>query len=126
MRTVLLAFLALAWLPLTSHCKLAALFDSDFLRCHPTAHASKDGNEPCHEEACCQLESPKYHLPRQQEIIPVIGNWVLSADELVVSQSTSPPDPKRGLLTAAPPDLPSSWQFTLRTALPVRAPASAS
>lgn len=126
LRTVMLALLALAWVPLTSHCKLAALLHSDLLRCHAEAHASPGGSDPCHNEPCCQVETAKYHPPRQQDLIPVVDGIIKSLPEFETTHLSARLNPQVSLLTAAPPGFSSCWSFTHRTALPVRAPSSRS
>jgi len=101
-RIVIWALLAFAWVPLTSHCKLAAFFDCDFLGCHAELQASTDGSDPCDNEGCCQVESGQYHLPRQQETLPS-GVWVFqTVDPLSIVTPAFPKEPRLGLLTAAP------------------------
>jgi hypothetical protein len=100
----------------------------EFLRCGTTAdaEASHEHEDPCGEGDCCTVESAKYHSPRQQEIAPLVWLAVLPANPLDVLEHSLPPEVSLGVLTAAPPELQSSWQFSLRMALPVRAPSFAS
>jgi hypothetical protein len=101
----------------------------EFLRCATDVHASdpaKEGGDPCEDAGCCPVESAQYHAPRQNEIAPVVISAVVSADNFGAVEQSRPKEASLGILTAAPPDLPSSWQFRFRTALAPRAPSFAS
>ena len=125
-RTMMVVLLALAWVPLTSHCSIEAVPGFEFLRCSTDVQSSNEGNDPCKEGGCCAVESAKYQSPRHQEITPVVFVAILPADTFGVVEQSLPAEVSLGILTAAPPELPASWQFSLRTALPVRAPSLAS
>jgi hypothetical protein len=121
--------LALAWVPLTSHCKIEAMPGFEFFRCATDIHApaeSESGGDPCKDVGCCSIESAQYHAPRQSEIAPVVVFDIIPSDSFGVVEQSLPKEVSLGILTAAPPGLPTSWQFLSRTALPVRAPSLAS
>ena len=117
----MVALLALAWVPLTSHCRLEAIPGLEFLRCSTDAENSTEG-DPCKDGGCCSVESAKYQS-RQQHVALVVLAAILSEHNFAVVEHCLPSEVSLGILTSAPPELPSSWQFTLRTALPVRAPS---
>lgn len=125
-RTLLLALLALAWVPLTSHCQIEAALGLDFLRCSTDEQAATGGGDPCKDEGCCSFEFAKYQSPRQQDVAPVVLLAIVPTDNIDVEDRSLPAQTCLGILTAAPPDLTSSWQFSFRTALPPRAPSFAS
>ena len=130
LRTWLVVLLALAWVPLTSHCRIEALIDVGFLQCEadaPANHAGQEHGKPCgDEDNCCAVEFAKYPSSRQQDFLPAFLPVFLPSEN---SASIHPPLPaggSPGILTPPPPDLPVSWQFSLRAALPPRAPSIAS
>ena len=126
LRTVLVALLALAWVPLTSHCRIEGLPGFEFLRCSSDVQTSNEGGDPCSEGECCAVESAMYQSLRLEKITPVVIVAILPAEDFGVVEQSLPDEVSLGILTAAPPDLPKPWQFSLRTALPVRAPSLAS
>ncbi len=121
---MIVALLALAWVPLTSHCKIEALPGFEFLRCLTDAQTANEGGDPCQDGNCCAVESAKYQSPRQQEVVPVVVS-LLSACNFGLVEQSLPAEVGLGVLSATPPDLPTSWQFSYRTSLPVRAPSLA-
>jgi hypothetical protein len=125
-RTVIVVLLALAWVPLTSHCKLESVPGLEFLRCACDTQADTKNGDPCRDDGCCALESAQYQSPRQQDITPIVVVATPPTETFGVVKQSLPPEVSLGILTSAPPDLPTSWQFSLRTALPVRAPSLAS
>ncbi len=125
-KTLMVALLALAWVPLMSHCLIEVVPGFEFLSCSSDVQTSNEGGDPCKSSGCCAVESAKYQSPRQQEITPIVVVAILPAENFDVLEQSLPAQVSLGVLTAAPPDLPTSWQFSLRTALPVRAPSLAS
>lgn len=124
----MVSLLALTWVLLTSHCRIEAMPGFEFLRCATDVHASdkaNEGGDPCKDAGCCSIESAQYHAPRQHEIAAVVVA-IVPADNFGVVEQSLPKEVSLGILTAAPPELPNSWQFLSRTALPVRAPSLAS
>jgi hypothetical protein len=122
--------LALAWVPLMSHCRIEALTDLEIFSCSTEEHHSTDDSgEPCgDDDTCCAVEFAKYQSPRQQEIVPVASLLIEPGADFCAAAATIPLPAELclGILTAAPPDMPVGWQFSLRAALPVRAPSVAS
>lgn len=125
LRTMLIVALALLWVPLMSHCKLESIPGFEFLHCASDAQGSPANPGHC-GAGCCSVESAKYQAPRNQETTPVVVVVILPCDLLSDLAQSLPPEVSLGILTAAPPELPTSWQFTSRTALPPRAPSLAS
>jgi hypothetical protein len=123
------SLLALTWVLLTSHCRIEAMPGFELLRCATDIHEpaeSENGGDPCKDTGCCLFESAQYHAPRQHEIAPVVVFAVVPAEIFRAVTQSLPREVSLGLLTDAPPDLPTSWQFRSRTALPPRAPSLAS
>lgn len=121
--------LALAWVPLMSHCRIEALTNLELLSCSTDEqHSTEDAGEPCgDDDTCCAIEFAKYQSPRHQDLVPVAALAIQPVADFCSATATLPLPAEvcLGILTAAPPDLPVGWQFTLRAALPVRAPSVA-
>ena len=130
MKTMLILLLALAWVPLNSHCLLESVPGFEFLICS-TDQTDEDtsSSDPCSDGGCCSVESAKYFSAWKPVTIPA-GTEILAAlpparqwafDSLSLHAQTLGPWPN-----TSPPVIPASWQFALRTALPARAPSLAS
>ncbi len=113
-------FLALAWLPVTSHCQMEVIPGFEFLQCGSSATP----DDHCEEDGCCAVESSDYHVTRHEDL--AFAGMVLiasAADPSPTIQNFLPKEVSLGVLTAAPPEFARTWQFLSRTALPVRAPS---
>jgi hypothetical protein len=126
-------FLALAiaalWVAAGSHCLLEALPGLEFLACcqhseaeKPLAHHDQD----CDGDACATIESGFYKAEQQQlapeKPLPSLATCLTVVPDTVQSRALGSPV----FAFSSPPELHRIWQFTQRTALPPRAPASAS
>jgi len=126
LRNTLLLLLAAAWLPLTAHCRLEALPGLEFLQC-ADEQACQHESAPNSGGTCCSFESSEYFLPAHQPAVhPVLVLALPPFESPMELVRGLPASASLGVLTAAPPDLPSAWQFVFRTALPPRAPSFAS
>jgi hypothetical protein len=120
----ILSLLCLAvWLPATQHCKLENLPGLAFLQCAgdtPTNSDCGDGDQ------CDQVERGLYKSESTTLVLtpPAIVALFVAAE--LSEQFESSQILTIGAKVAPPPDLPTSWQFSSRTALPVRAPSFAS
>ena len=110
-------FLALAWVPITSHCTWESLIGGGLFACEP---ATEKGDCSSDEDNCVAVESGSYKMSSTRLEIPApsfpvefIPGPVLAA---LHSLPVAPP-------TAARPEIPVCWQFISRTALPPRAPS---
>jgi hypothetical protein len=126
LKTLVVALMALAWVTATAHCQFEVLAGLEFLRCASDVQGPTDGGDDCNDRECCSVESAKYQFSRQQEISPVVALAIVPVADSAVLEQSLPVEVSLGILTAAPPELQASWQFSLRTALPVRAPSLAS
>ena len=111
------------WLPATQHCKLENLPGLTFLQCAgetPTNSDCGDGDE------CDQVERGLYKSERTGMVVtppPMILLFAAAEpDQQIQSSEWVAAEAK----AAPPPQLPKSWQFSCRAALPVRAPSFAS
>ncbi len=122
LRTLLTLVLVALWPLVTSHCDLEALPGFAILACadEPEAtHADKN----CETDTCASVESGFYKIEDAQPMVPTPS---LVPSDLLTSILLSPAEPARSWpprSDPAPPELPQSWQFTFRTALPARAPS---
>jgi hypothetical protein len=124
MRITMVSLVALTWVLLTSHCKIEAMTGFEFLRCSTDVHESSEGSDPCKDAGCCSIESAQYHAPRHYQVTPVVVVVTSApADRLDLVERSLANQVNPGFLTAAPPELSSSWSFFSRTALPPRAPS---
>lgn len=121
--TKLFAVLTLAlWGLASMHCTLEALPGLDFLKTCCFADTAPSSHQGCESDGCAAVEDGSYRAEEQ----PVFAPQPLLAHALL----TSVTEPMRSELQApfpvgslAPPELPRSWQFSRRTALPPRAPS---
>jgi len=113
------------WLPATLCCVLERADVPGFIDCCVDEATDGQPEQPCESDTCCQVEKGSYKLEQvsiriavpQISVLDDLLN-ALAADHDVSIGSASPSFP--------PPDLPVSWQFSYRTALPARAPSVAS
>jgi len=117
---ILVVLLALAWVPLMSHCQLESVDGLEFLGC---AAQTESLPADCSETGCCSVERSDYQAPGHQETIPILILAPLPADLVAGSERSRPPQASFGPLTAAPPELSATWQFISRAAPPCRAPS---
>ena len=108
-------FLALAWVPITSHCEWENLPGLQLFQCATDTEQDSD----CEGDGCFQVESASYKVSETETSVPVPPFTVLFQISLLEMWPTLQPLP----VTAAPPEFPNSWQFSFRTALPPRAPS---
>jgi hypothetical protein len=125
-KSVVIGLVMLVWATASHHCDLEQASGWAFLRCASDPHESGDGCDHSKDVGCCSIEYAQYHAPRQLELTPIVGPIIFPPDNFDVVEQSLPKDVSLGILTAAPPELPTSWQFLYRTALPVRAPSLAS
>ena len=117
-RAVALVFLVL-WVPITAHCCLEKLPGLEFLQCA----SDTSGSPNCEGDACQTIESGAYKISESPRTAPAPAFFVLPLAPLPLIEDAAANKSPAGTLVAARPDLPKSWQFISRTALPVRAPS---
>ena len=124
-RNIAFALAAFLWLPVSLHCKLESVPGFDFLRCGDNfASSSHNTNKDCSD--CCKVEKSQYQTEQLRATDPTIDFISFTDFAVAPSLKSLPVEVSLGILTAAPPEFPKSWQFFSRTALPVRAPSVAS
>jgi hypothetical protein len=103
--------------PITSHCSWESVIGGDFFKCAPVAEKGDCSGE---DDACASVESASYKTPEAALDVPVPSfSFVLFQLPVLAA----PPAQQVAPVTAAPSEIPTSWQFVSRTALPPRAPS---
>ena len=104
------------------HCKLEALPGMAFLRSCCFADSSSASPKDCETDSCGAVEDGKY---RPEELNASAPHPVLVSALLLAAIEAPLPELMAHPFTVAkpPPELPRSWQFSLRAALPPRAPS---
>jgi len=124
--TKVVAMLTLAvWALAAMHCHLEGVPGLDFLKCCCFVEAASSPPQDCQTSTCGEVERGNYRAEEQTASAP----QPLLLLALLSSVIEAPlPEPQVALLVASesPPELPKVWQFSHRTALPVRAPSIAS
>lgn len=121
-RIVALVMLA-AWMPAASLCLAECAGFVERGDCCPD-ESSGDANAAAH--SCCLLASGSYKSDTHPPLVVApyafvtaqVPSMILDAPPSAESVQPSP--------SSSPPDLPVSWQFSFRAALPPRAPSLAS
>ena len=117
----MLSFVVLAlWLVATHHCQLENVPGLKFLRCASPA----PGSSHCEGDSCQIVESGAYKIcdTRACVVVAPLLAVIVPAEALEDSATAE----GTAASEALPPELPQSWQFISRTALPVRAPSVSS
>ena len=110
--------LALAWLPIATHCSWEGLIAGDLFKCDTGTAQKGDCSED--GDGCVAVESGSYKVPDTAPEVPTpLFAVVLFELPVVVPNLSEQAAPH----TAAPAEVPVSWQFVARTALPPRAPS---
>ena len=134
LRTILILLLAALWAPVSIHCQLEQIPALEFLSC--CSHDDADDTHPgkgcaeddCATDACSVVESGFYKI-EDHGVLVALANFDLSTTPAWL-ELLLPADPAL-TSTHSPRSQPSPspirpWQFFTRTALPARAPDSAS
>ncbi len=110
------------WGLATMHCRLEAVPGMEFLKSCCFTDSSSHGPTDCESDGCSAVEDGKYRAEEQNASAP---HPVLVATLLSTAIEALLPELEAHPFTAAkpPPELPRSWQFSFRTALPPRAPS---
>lgn len=107
------------------HCKLEVLPGFDFLKSCCFVDSAPSAPKDCESDGCGAVEDGGYRAEEQTISAPqplLVLAVLFSAIEVPI-----PELPACSFVTSeSPPELPRTWQFSLRTALPVRAPSLAS
>lgn len=123
LKTIAMFGLLGLWLGATNHCKLEEIPGLNFLICCDHEGAAPHQDNDCDTDGCAQVEEGLYKTEDSKVagLSPVLVLAIclrLGSEEQAWPQSVL-----ADFLTVAPPELPVTWQFSFRTALPPRAPS---
>jgi len=126
LRTIFVLALAVLWLPVSVHCQLEQLPGLEFLSCCTHEDTAPHEDDDCEGDACAVVESGLYKSEERQASLP--APELQSSPSPVSASETIPPvaGASGPVPSTTPPELSHIWQFSLRAALPVRAPSLAS
>jgi hypothetical protein len=115
--------LALAWVPLMSHCKLESVPGLEFLACLSDGDSHGEQSSDCDDTGCCSAEKSLYKTEKSHLALPSPDFLPPSSAPVADLANAFLYEASVGILTAAPPELTKTWHFISRTASPPRAPS---
>ena len=127
LKTIAMFGLLGLWLGATNHCQLEEIPGLSFLACSDDQGAASHQDSDCDTDGCAPVEQGPYKSedPKVATQAPLLSLeiWL---DAIVSAEPVAVPPVVARFLTVALPELPVTWQFSWRTALPPRAPSIAS
>ena len=120
-KIVVTLLMLVVWPVASMHCQIETLPGFDFLRCA----VAEDGAKDCKDDGCQSVEEAAFKAPDSQNVLPApleisdpfrIGRLIEESSRERLSYT---------FLDQIPPELPTSWLFSLRAAQPPRAPSIA-
>jgi hypothetical protein len=121
-RTIALTLLAL-WLPVSMHCSLETLPGFNLLDCCCDTGASQSAKDDCAQSPCGEIEAGLYKIEDNPTDTPNLAIVLAMASRIGAPQLPEPTPTTFLAADSSPPELAKTWQFSRRTALPVRAPS---
>ena len=125
LRTVVAVVLLSIWMPATMCCALERAGVPFFDKCCEDDSADGSQQKSCTDKACCLLESGRYLISNPTPLLVTPDIVLCFIHQAIVGRPDDPRTPCR-IPESSPPDLPVTWHFSHRAALPVRAPSIAS
>jgi len=125
-RTLLTLGLVAVWPLVASHCKVEQLPGFQFLACVESDTGTTHQEGDCETDSCASLESGFYKTESGWLTVPPPLALLSPFLTMLSLKGAGSIPASSNALETAPPELPVSWQFSFRTALPVRAPSLAS
>jgi hypothetical protein len=121
LKAVVAMVLLVVWMPATMCCALERAGVPFFDKCCSDETGDGAPQPPCTDKSCCLLEAGRYTA----QITPPVAVMPLDVALVPWALVDAPqrPVPASDFSNLAPPDLPVTWQFSFRTALPPRAPS---
>src|SRR5262245_11328337 len=112
------------WLPATHCCALEWAGVVSLAACCDADGTGDAAQKPCNEKACCQLEAGSYKA--EDLVSPILKplHFVAVACPTLTTVAHFPHEPKANHCSSSCVSVP--WHFSLRAALPPRAPSRAS
>lgn len=113
---------------MTSHCRIESVPGFNFLSClsENSCHNDTKSQQQSEQSNCCSVEKSQYKSEQFRITLPTLEMLVVDAVPVIDFANTLPAEVCIGILNTGPPELPSTWQFSFRTALPARAPSCVS
>ena len=108
-----------------SHCSLEQFPGFEFLACCDHQNTAPHQDKDCEQDACSVVESGFYKISDHDDVVTA-PLFLLSKFVLEVPTGTPNEASNFTIYAPAPAELRHTWQFCFRTALPPRAPSSAS
>lgn len=111
------------WTTAMFHCQLEELPGFQFLACSDGADSAPHQDADCKTDSCASVEGALYKTNNSKiTVLPPAAVVVLEVFRIPAV------DPDAGWIrdqqfSVGSPELPVTWQFSLRTALPPRAPS---
>lgn len=123
--TFVLVFVAY-WALMINHCGLESIAGLEFLACSPQAESAPHAPAGCDDDndGCATVESGLFKAEQNQFVAakaPVFA--VTLALAMLSDLACFEPTANQISSEVSPPELVRVWQFSLRTALPPRAPS---
>ena len=126
LRILLTLLVAALWPLVTSHCSLEHMPGLEMLACSDDACAAPNTENECETDGCASVESGLYKSEDGHEMVPT-PPLTASASLPAISLESSPPAAISSVVfNCVPPELSKTWRFSLRMALPPRAPSPVS
>ncbi len=121
-RNLFFALAAFLWLPAAAHCQLEALSGLEFFQC------SAGGSAPCGPLTDCDCSAAEKFqlLPGHLRLTSPAPLLTPLGGQPQLKAASPRPNEIGGETGTPPPPRLKTWQFYLRSALPIRAPALAS
>ncbi len=111
--------LLVLWVPLTSHCTWENISDLAMFKCADDTEQQSEQKSDCADDGCAQLETATYRSSDAQPDVAPPAFLVL----FQLLNVTVPTNESCVAVATSPPQILAGWQFSLRTALPPRAPS---
>ena len=126
LRTLLTLLLVALWPLATSHCRLEQMPGFEFLACADETAAAPHQENGCKTDSCASVESGFYKTEDGHQVVPPPPLAASAFRTEILLRLAPPATAGCFVFDSIPPELPSTWQFASRTALPARAPSIAS
>lgn len=124
--TKIIALTTLAlWGLSAMHCKLEALPGMEFLKICCFVDSVPSSPKDCESDGCGEVEDGVYRIEEQTASAPQ-PLLILALLSLAIEAPMPELQVCSFVASRPPPELPRTWQFSYRTALPARAPSNAS
>jgi hypothetical protein len=122
-RIMLTLALVALWPLAVSHCDLEQLPGFKFLACVEGDSGAPHQQNDCETDSCAVVETASYKPESGRLVVPTPPGTLSLFLTAILLESACPAVEISVSLKDDSSSLPTSWQFFLRTALPIRAPS---